>query len=133
MHQKELTFRTLRRPAKRFLYFRFIITYINAKRLGNTQFTEAVEGRERFWASPGPYLRKSTLIALARNISGIELPSTLIKDQTFETPGDLSARQSEDTNLLLSAQLRDAIILSAGNAERDEDIDMDEDDTDEDY
>lgn len=35
--------------------------------------------------------------------------------------------------MLLSAQLRDAIIVSAGNAERNEDIDMDEDDTDEDY
>ena len=118
MHQKELAFRTLRRPAKRFLYFRFIITYINAKRLGNTQFTEAVEGKERFCESPGPYLRKSTLISLARNISGIELPSTLIEDQTFEKPGDLSAKQAEDANLLLSAHLRDAIVLSAEAEEK---------------
>ena len=106
---------------------------MNARRLGNTQFTEAVEGKERFWASPGPYLRKSTLISLARNILGIELPSTLIEDQTFEKPGDLSAQQAEDANLLLSAQLRDAIILSAGNAEREEDTDMDDDTDEEDW
>ena len=91
---------------------------MNARRLGNTQFTEAVEGKERFWANSGPCLRKSTLISLARNISGIELPSTLIEEQTFEKPSDLSAKQAEDASLLLSAQLRDAIVLSAEAEEK---------------
>lgn len=84
-----------------------------------------------FWASPGPYLRRSTLLTLARNISGVELPPTLIEDQTFEAPDDLSPQQAEDANMLLSAKLRDAIGLGAGNGEHEEDTDMGEDDMDE--
>lgn len=53
-------------------------------------FTETVECKEDFWASPGPYLRKSTLIALARNILGLKLPSALIEDRTFEETGEVS-------------------------------------------
>jgi hypothetical protein len=40
---------------------------------------------ERFWPLPGEYLQKSTLQALARNISGLELPPPLIKETTFES------------------------------------------------
>lgn len=80
---RELEFITANQPARRFLYFRFLVTYIHAKMLGNTAFTSTVESRKEFWASPGKYLERSTLKSLARNISGLELPPS-INSHTFE-------------------------------------------------
>lgn len=41
--QQQLTFKGLDRPARRFLYFRFIITYLHVKTSGNVSFTNSVE------------------------------------------------------------------------------------------
>ena len=43
-----------------------------------------VENKNVFRASPGKYLRRSTLVTLARNISGLELPPSIYYDNTFE-------------------------------------------------
>jgi hypothetical protein len=40
-----------RRPSKRFLYFRFIMTYLNAKRASHDSFTKRAEHRTNFFAS----------------------------------------------------------------------------------
>lgn len=115
-----LEFVTHRSPAKRFLYFRFIVTYINAKRNGNSLFTDCVDSNQPFWASPGPYLRHSTLTTLARNISGCVLPPSLLEGNTFETE-EVSAQDGEDLNMVLSAQMRKATITSAARGEKEED------------
>ncbi|KAJ5817847.1 hypothetical protein N7447_007855 [Penicillium robsamsonii] len=80
----ELEFRSDARPAKRFLYFRFIVTYIFCKNRGQVTFTDKVEAAHQFWPTPGPYLRKAMLRTLARNISGHQLPENMVEDQTFE-------------------------------------------------
>ncbi|KAJ9252121.1 hypothetical protein DTO207G8_4954 [Paecilomyces variotii] len=109
---KELTFLTSNRPSRRFLCFRFIVTYLHAKNSGNTSFIEKVEDRARFWASPGPYLRYSTFISLARNICGCcELPPSLLEDTTFKS-ADMEDDHDDDINIMLSVQLREAIMKS---------------------
>ena len=102
------------RPAKRFMYFRFVVSYIFAQKNGHASFLEKVENGKEFWASPGEYLRRSTLISLARNISGLELPPSVLEDKTFEDP-DLDSPpfdEIDNSTILLSAHLRDACVAS---------------------
>lgn len=127
-----LQFLTANRPAKRFLYFRFVITYLNAKKQGNSSFTDNSDTKQGFWASPGPYLRRSTLISLARNISGCELPPPLLDENTFETD-EVPAHEVEDMSIVLSSEMRKATIVSAARGEQEEDVDMDDEDQESDY
>lgn len=129
---KRLEFLNASRPAKRFLYFRFIITYLNAKRQGNSFFTNIADSKQGFWASPGPYLRRSTLTSLARNISGCELPPLLLDGNTFEAD-DAPAHEAEDMSLVVSSEMRKATIVSAARGEQEEDVDMDDEDQESDY
>ncbi|KAJ5560244.1 hypothetical protein N7513_002643 [Penicillium frequentans] len=92
LHEKPLTFRTPNRPARRYLYLRFLATYMYAKKHGYTRFTEAVETNKDFWPSPGPYLEKSTLLAVART-AGLVLPESILGNTTFERrPSDASLK-----------------------------------------
>ncbi|EEQ32089.1 hypothetical protein McanCB56680_005637 [Microsporum canis] len=119
---KELTFLTDNRPARRYLYFRFVVTYLYAKKRGNIQWAENIESRKVLWASMGPYLAKSTLISLGRSISGFDLPAALVEGKTFDCPSPTPAPEEE---LALSASLRTAMIESV-RATEDEDEDEDE-------
>jgi hypothetical protein len=114
---KELQFLGENRPAKRYLYFRFIITYLNAKRSGFKLFTDQVEAKKNFFASPGSYLRKSTLLSLARNILGCELPPSIFQDTTFETEDETSITDLEEREVSLAAQVRAAAITSIKHLE----------------
>jgi hypothetical protein len=93
----------------------FIISTIYALQNDNAKFLERVENREVFWASPGSYLRKSTLVSLARNISGLELPPSLYQDTTFGSIDD-----SVDSTPI-TQQLIDATIESSRRPEDDDD------------
>ncbi|KAJ9355899.1 hypothetical protein DTO280E4_6302 [Paecilomyces variotii] len=126
--KKELVFLTENRPARRFLYFRFLITYLNAKKSENTAFTSTVEGRDQFWASPGEYLEKSTLKALARNISGLELPPTLLQHTFEHAPKDELA--ADYVGISLSSLLRDATVESTKELEAEDPFDEDEEEND---
>lgn len=81
---KELSFPSSSRPARRYPYFRFIITYLHAKSAGNKEFTGSVGFQRSFWASGGQWLNGSTLMSLAQNISGVELPDTIKEDSFFD-------------------------------------------------
>lgn len=106
------------------MYFRYVITYLNAKRDGNKSWVDKIDGRHVFWASPGPYLEKSTLISLGRSISGFELPEALYKGNTFN--GEPGLDTTEGQEILLSSRLRDAIIESAkGPTDTDDEEDED--------
>lgn len=74
------------RPRRRYLYFRFIVSYLWARR-DNPQIESHIGGR-KFWPSNGEYLNRSTLQTLARCISGCEIPPYLIQNQTFEDLDD---------------------------------------------
>ncbi|KAK2812582.1 hypothetical protein FQN50_001226 [Emmonsiellopsis sp. PD_5] len=111
---KELVFLSDNRPARRFLYFRFVVTYLHAKKNGNTAWAERIDSKNVLWASPGPYLEKSTLLSLGRNISGFELPPPLYEDMTFD-----SAEPPKDANqdVVLSMRVREALIESVKRRE----------------
>ncbi|CAG8939214.1 unnamed protein product [Penicillium salamii] len=123
--QTELKFLGDARPAKRFLYFRFVITYIHCKRQGNLGFTDKVENIRLFWPTPGEYLCKSMLNTLSRSISGHKLPESLLQDRTFE--GEQSISGQPTSGLVLAKQIYDAMIASIKDHPNDEDEDVFED------
>ncbi|CAG7944421.1 unnamed protein product [Penicillium salamii] len=56
---RQLTFLSNARPHRRYLYFRFIISFLNAKQ--QSLITSASIQTKRFWPSGGEYLNGSTL------------------------------------------------------------------------
>lgn len=90
------------------------------------EWVEAVEARKVFWASPGPYLEKSTLKALGRNISGVELPPSLYENETFES----NAPPTINDDALLAGRLRDAMTSMAKRARGGDEDNEEEEDTD---
>lgn len=79
-----------------------------------------IEAKQIFFASPGPYLHESTLISLARNISGCELPPSVFSECTFADQDEGTQKGAEKTATILAARLRSATIESA--KEREEEI-----------
>ena len=63
-----------------------------------------VEAKGRMWATPGPYLRRSMLITLVRNVSDHFLPEDFYEHTTFdEVEADESVtRPQEEAGMLLS-------------------------------
>ncbi|KAJ5504113.1 hypothetical protein N7463_006987 [Penicillium fimorum] len=105
---KPLTFVSENRPRRRYLYFCFIIGYLNAKSRGASDAVAKKVEATRFWPSAGEYLNRSTLVTLARCVSGSELPKSLVQDKTFDS-GDTSTRDA-DAGTVLGADVRDAIL-----------------------
>ena len=99
-----LSFLSEKRPRPRYFYFRFLISYLHAKRLNLGDTTEKVEAR-RFWPSGGEYLNKSTLKTLARCVSGCELPDEFVTNKTFE--GSANESRNLQAGLILGADIRD--------------------------
>ncbi|KUL89945.1 hypothetical protein ZTR_02890 [Talaromyces verruculosus] len=132
LHHKELVFRGEKRPARRYLYFRFIITVLHAMRKGNDEFISELQKKDEFWPSPGEYLQRATLVALAKNISGLNLPESVLNDTTFSE--NVDDNNPLNTSMILAADLRDAALESAKKAKELADSDYEftesEDETD---
>lgn len=100
---KKLQFRTNNRPARRYLYFRFLLTYFYAKQKGLKEFTDKVESCSDFWGSPGEYIEHSSLELLTRNL-GVRLPPTIpctIERNTFD--GHASNAEMKEKRMLAPA------------------------------
>ncbi|KAJ5901536.1 hypothetical protein N7495_002064 [Penicillium taxi] len=106
---KALEFRNDNRPRRRYLYFRFIVSYLWQKRRQTANamniLAEKTDAR-KFWPSGGAYLQKSTLQTLARCISGCEIPNDLIENQTFDESSD-PARDIQ-AGMVLAADVQDS-------------------------
>ncbi|KAJ5549849.1 hypothetical protein N7535_002208 [Penicillium sp. DV-2018c] len=88
LDNRPLKFLSDNRPRRRYLYLRFLISYMWGKRASVAGVEQKVESN-RFWPSAGSYLQRSTLQTLARCVSGCEIPEYLTAEQTFtssETP-----------------------------------------------
>lgn len=86
---KELTFLNENRPVSRFLYFHFIMALIRIKDLKRRGW-ETIWARyydQRPFPTPGPYMRKSMLLAIATHFetTDIEVVNSWIKGNGFET------------------------------------------------
>ncbi|KAF3479575.1 uncharacterized protein GIQ15_06551 [Arthroderma uncinatum] len=97
----ELAFQGSTRPARRYLYFRFVMTYLIAKRKGNYEWVDKIRHREVRWTAKGNYVQKSLLLSVGRSVSGTDLPSALYEGNTFD------AREVEpEIELALTVALR---------------------------
>ncbi|PGH11473.1 hypothetical protein AJ79_04848 [Helicocarpus griseus UAMH5409] len=114
LDNKPLTFHTNQnRPAARYLFFRFIMTYLQAKLSGNTAWTDKLAASSSsydIWPVAGEYLEKATLQSLARNISGAELPPALYAGLTFEAEADVKAVADADCEIMLAMRLREVLV-----------------------
>ncbi|KAJ5113262.1 hypothetical protein N7456_001796 [Penicillium angulare] len=132
LDNRELTFLNDNRPARRYLYFRFIVTYIFRKKTdAESDFVQNVETKG-LWATPGPYLRNSMLNVLSRNISGHELPPPILEGSTFTDEQYPPERNPSLSGSLAAHGIRRAVINSAKEREHEDDtIDSgsDEDDS----
>jgi hypothetical protein len=74
IHERELQFRNTNRPARRYLYFHFVLTMLRRDRYEPPGWAEntmtLVSGI--IWATPGEYLRRSMLKRLAGLIGDID-------------------------------------------------------------
>ncbi|KAJ5475290.1 hypothetical protein N7539_008356 [Penicillium diatomitis] len=109
LHNRPLTFLNNNRPRRRYLYFRFIMSYLNAKRQNVVNLSVPLETKQ-FWPSPGGYLHESTLKIMARSVSGCELPPPLISGQTFKESDDPS--QDDDAGNTLAAAIIEPALFS---------------------
>jgi hypothetical protein len=134
---QELSFLNDNRPARRYLYFRYIISYLTARKEGNEEWTGDLEIRGTLWASPGKYLRKSLLRVLAKEVSDTVLPESLTEQTTFEEVVRNSPRSPEEEETLgqsLAIRLQDEAQESQSRRdlkkrkEEDEDLSETEDD-----
>lgn len=117
------------------------MTYMARQRAGATDWAEQIqkESKGRMWASPGPYLRRSTLKILARQVSHHFLPEELVADTTFTEVSGCPTRspdEEETIGLALSLQVKDQIKAADKRVEKkdsgfgeDEDEDEDEEET----
>jgi cell wall assembly regulator SMI1 len=90
---------------------------------------DRVEARGYLWATPGPYLRKSMLLTLARRISDQFLPEVFY-DSTFTIADGCPQRSPEDEEDLAMGfdhKMQDALAEKDGEEEGSEDSDGDGD------
>ncbi|KAI5303227.1 TFIIH complex subunit tfb5 [Ascosphaera pollenicola] len=78
IHGNPLIFHNHHRPARRFLFFHFVISYLRAQSL------EFSVKPNIAWPVPGRYVDKESLLMIGRCISGTELPELLYKGMVFE-------------------------------------------------
>lgn len=89
LHGRELKFHTRGRPASQFLYFYFITALIRMKNYGRKDWRDiwAKYYTQRPFPTPGNYMRKSILLALAAHFETTDIAmESWIADQGFETP-----------------------------------------------
>ncbi|KAF3481280.1 uncharacterized protein GIQ15_04039 [Arthroderma uncinatum] len=97
-------------PSARFLYFRYLMTYLILKAKGPLEWVHDAETSS--WGAPGRYLRRSMLINLLRRVAGPYIPAIFYNSTTFTTVKDEVTMSQEDEDIL-TIQLLDGIVLAA--------------------
>ena len=94
-----------------------------------------VEANGRMWATPGPYLRQSMLISLARKVSDHFLPEVFYEQTTFEeVEADESVtRPQEEAGMVLSLAHRlkeekEAVVIKTTEVDDSDSDDGDDED-----
>ncbi|KFY68859.1 hypothetical protein V496_00742 [Pseudogymnoascus sp. VKM F-4515 (FW-2607)] len=133
---RELKFLTANRPACRYLYLRYVITLLYQRRTGNTQGVEDAMARSDakgyIWATPGPYLRQSMLITLARKVSDTFLPEAWYSGSTFDEADGCPSRDAEaeeDLAMGFNLKIQDSFAeAQAKKKEEEEETDSEDED-----
>ena len=129
---RKLTFLNDNRPARRFLYMRYILAWLHAEHNKWAGYKDKVPPGE-VWASPNKpdgYLRKSILLDLAK-MTGDRLPQDLMRAGAFEDPDT-----SSDVYDAIASERVAELLQNHRDGERDckkgEDSDESSDEEDED-
>jgi hypothetical protein len=127
IHRRKLRWSNNNRPAKRYLHFRFIITYLLCKAKGqSTDWVNEMAAKGKMWCTPSPYLRRSMLQLLSKECGDHVLPEVFYQGQTFDEEGEGSENEKG-----MARELRDGLLLSSSqNAEEDDDEDSEDVDYD---
>jgi len=110
------------------------MTYLHWLKGGreNVEWANRAVSKGAIWASPGPYLRQSTLLTVARKISDYMLPEAFYGHTTFdesEVPTSCTTDESETLALALAVRLKnEEDIRKQKEEEREYEDDDDEDD-----
>ena len=105
---RRLQFLNDNRPARRYLYFRYVMAYLHAAKSKWTNFDKKLP-RGTMWASPEKpdgYLRKSVLRALAERVGDTTLPADLLAAGTFIDTEPESGRAIEDQKAIIELAAR---------------------------
>ncbi|KAL8917319.1 MAG: hypothetical protein Q9172_005904 [Xanthocarpia lactea] len=109
---KKLQWKNNNRPARRYLYMRYALTWLAARRAGYVGW-EAKVPPGTMWASPGKpggYLRNSILRVLASKIGDkAPLPQDVILAGGFDEPQSHSVVKDQAGALTLSVLVRDHV------------------------
>ncbi|EFQ96806.1 hypothetical protein MGYG_08730 [Nannizzia gypsea CBS 118893] len=130
LHGKTLTFLGHNRPAKRYLYFRYVMTYLMLKDQGRLDWVQEVETGGCIWAAPGKYLHRSMLINLALRVSDHYLPEVFNKSTTFED--DDASTEMDETEDTLAINLANSMSIPSPDSKKRDDAEDEEDEEDED-
>ena len=116
LDNRELDFRTKYRPAARYLYYHFVISVLFAKQGQEKGWIRRMTSQEnKFWATPGKYLRMSMLKRIALEI-GHEIDEKMDEDEiasipnTFEEPvkwAGIEIQGSKEVTLMHSKKMHD--------------------------
>jgi HNH endonuclease len=121
---KELVFIGKARPVSRFLYFHFIMALVRIKDLERRGWQDiwARYYQRRLFPTPGNYMRKAMLLALATHfeVADIKVVESWIADHGFETPLMLQDDQAKE----VARRVHEAVEEAVARAE--EDILMDQ-------
>ncbi|GKT97716.1 hypothetical protein CT0861_11765 [Colletotrichum tofieldiae] len=113
LHGKELMFLNDKRPVSRFLYFHFIMALIRIKDLNCDKWRDiwARYYEVRPFPTPGNYMRRSMLLALASHYSTTDLDvvDSWLKDNGFETPLQLTKEEATEAARRVHAAVEAAI------------------------
>ncbi|KAL9598482.1 MAG: hypothetical protein Q9219_004455 [cf. Caloplaca sp. 3 TL-2023] len=126
---KTLQFQNDNRPARRYLYFRYIMAYMKATKSGYPDREKKLPSG-KIWASPDKpdgYLRRSALQILAKRIGDQPLSSDLIEAGTFDDTDPASGRQVDDMTSAIELSYR-MKANAAGKLKDDEDNELDSED-----
>ena len=99
------------RPACRYLYFKYCVTYMYWQQKGETEWATSLGGlRGYIWATPGAYLRRSMLLSLAKGSEDHFLPEAFYLQNTFEDGETSSGKVADVDHQSFKNDLREEIL-----------------------
>lgn len=131
LHGRKLTFQNDNRPARRYLYFRYVMALMHAEYEKWEGYRDKVPPG-RIWASPSKpegYLRKSVLRGLARKVHDEDiLPEELVEAGGFEDTDPPTGTEAADqmAGLELGIEMRRECKKKTMKVEEEDEDDMDD-------
>ncbi|KAI4216439.1 MAG: hypothetical protein L6R36_009340 [Xanthoria steineri] len=131
IHNKPLVWQNSNRPARRYLYLRYALTWLAARRNGYPDWEKKLPAGTSMWATPdkpGGYLRSSVLRVLASKIGDrAPLPEDFIAAGGFDDADSETKVKNQASAIVLPLLVRDHLEAKKTKAaEEDDDDDTDE-------